>query len=742
MSAPRPYEAELLSPADELIEGFARKHRSRPYEARLQLLEAAASRLGGFRLEDFQTKFGVEPIAPLSELLQISSGVVERIKRLGMHPALALSALSREELSDSSRRTTGAYHTDFRLAVRLAQQASPKLKQGMKVIDPACGAGILLVALTLEACGPDRRKIGRWLSECVYAADLSPVSLRGCLLSLASLTGDLQVLIAMRLKWIVADSLVAPDAVWQECAPKGFDIVIGNPPWEKVKLTRHEYLKAQGHVRHYGAEVAGINHKAFAREKNGLADYARQLIERYPSLVDGEPDLYIAFTELFERLCKAGGTMAALVPAGLIRSQGTAAVQRRLLEGSDRVSISVIENRARFFSIDTRFKFLAIVCSKSLPDKRRRNPITLRHERGTPKGLEQFGVARIGRDSLVAVRQDMSLPEVRNNDEWRIFRKMVASGVAWNDMAWGWNAQFCREVDMTRERPKFRPKTDSTGLQLIEGRMVQQHRFGAKGHVRGSGRRALWKAFALGDAKLAPQFRVRIEDVPSAARERANQLRGGFCDITGQTNERSMMAALIPPGVVCGNKVPTVLFPEDTSEDRLIIWCSVMNSIPFDWMLRRIVTTTVNYFLLVSLPMPKLAKDGLPWRRIVSAAQTLRALDQGGGSDASLLRAGELRAEIDAEVAVAYGLALADLRTMMADFPLLDRGQPALEKEDRSTVTKDTFLATAARRMRGDPEPWASRAKHAYDLGARAYVPSEFAGVEEGGDEERRAYAG
>lgn len=741
MSAPRPYEAELLTDVDGIVETFARRHKKRDYEARLQLLEAAASRLGGFRLDAFHAQFSIGAIAPINELLQISAGVAERIKRSGMHPALALSALSRETLNDSSRRTTGAYHTDFRLAVRLAQLAAPRLKQGMKVIDPACGAGILLVALTIEACGPDRRKVARWLAESVYAADLSAVALRGCLLSLASLTSDVGVLAAMRSRWMTADSLLAPDSVWQERAPEGFDVVIGNPPWEKVKLTRHEYLKAQGQARHYGAAVAGINQQAFAREKSELADYARRLVERYPALIDGEPDLYVAFTELFERLCKPGGTMAALVPAGLIRSQGTESVRRRLFEGSDRVSISVIENRARFFSIDTRFKFLAIVCSKALPGARRSNPVTLLHERGTATGLERFGVARIGRDSLAAVRQDLSLPEVRSNDEWRIFRKMVAAGVSWNDAAWGWSAQFCREVDMTRERSKFRPKTDRCGLQLVEGRMVQQHRFGAKGHVSGSGRRALWKMFPLGNARIAPQFRVRVEDVPSTARDRTKQLRGGFCDITGQTNERSMMAAVIPPGVVCGNKVPTVLFPGDPSEERLHIWCSVMNSIPFDWMLRRIVTTTVNYFLLLSLPMPKLAKDGLPWRWIVSAAQKLKTLDQCGSSDDALLRAGELRAEIDAEVAVAYGLGLNDLRIMMVDFPLLDRGQPVLDQDERSTITRDTVLAAAARRMREDPEPWAERVKRGHALGARAYVPSEFAGIEEE-LEEMGAYGG
>jgi len=325
----------------------------------------------------------------------------------------------------------------------------------------------------------------------------------------------------------------------------------------------------------------------------------------------------------------------------------------------------------------------------------------------------------------------MSVPEVRSGGEWRLFQKLFAVGVRWDEGCWGWKPVLCREVDMTREYSRFRAGADRAGLQVIEGRMVQQHRFGAKGYSSGSGRRAVWKNFAFGNAQLAAQFRIRIEDVPLVARDRINQLRGGFCDITGQTNERSMMAALIPPGVVCGNKVPTILFPEDPSEDRLLVWCSVMNSFVFDWMLRRIVTTTVNYFLLLSLPMPKIAKDGLPWQRIVPAARKLRALDQEGssGSDKALLDAARLRAQIDAEVAVAYGLSLNDLKTVIADFPLLDRGQPRLDDETSSTVTRDLLMATAAKRMREDPEPWTLRAERALDLGARAYVPSEFASV-------------
>jgi len=125
--------------------------------------------------------------------------------------------------------------------------------------------------------------------------------------------------------------------------------------------------------------------------------------------------------------------MAILVPGGLIRSQGTEAMRRRLLDVSDQILISVIENRAKFFSIDTRFKFLAIACTKSKERNERRRPIKLLHEKGTLDGIEVVGNAAIGRKSLMTVRPDLSVPEVRSNDEWHVFHKMVEAGVAWTD---------------------------------------------------------------------------------------------------------------------------------------------------------------------------------------------------------------------------------------------------------------------------------------------------------------------
>lgn len=728
MSAPRPVEAEYLSPAEaELTRAVSGGHGLASFELRLQVLEATSARFGGFDLAAFHEAFGIKSKGSAAELLELAAPVASALERSPIHPALALSALAREALHEQDRKSTGAYHTDFRLATRLAQLAAPKLTHKSKVIDPASGAGILLAALTHAVCGMDRAKTAHWLAHGVCAADLSANSLRAALLALASFTDNVSALKAMRARWYCGDSLMADRKVWTAMTPDGFDAVIGNPPWEKVKLSRHEFLKSSGTKRHYGAQIHGLDEERFAQQRDEVANYSRRLLARYPDLGNGEPDLYIAFTDLFFDLCKGQGVVAALVPGGLIRSQGTHAMRQKIFDASQSVSLSIIDNRARFFAIDTRFKFLAVVLTKAGSEKSKREPITLLHERGIPTGLETTGSSTIGRAALAAVRDDLSLPEVRCSAEWKLFSKISEAGVSWEEPGCGWTPKFCREVDMTKDRPKFLSRAIPGALPLIEGRMVQAHRFGVKGYVSGTGRSALWAAYPVGGSRLSPQFWIHPSDIPRANQHRADALRVGFCDIAGQTNERSLMASLIPAGVVCGNKVPTILFPDDPSEERLLVWVSIANSFVFDWMLRRVLTTTVNYFLLQSLPMPNLTKNGLPWKKMAIAARELRALDSAGVTRETYERMAQLRGDIDAEVAVAYGLDLKDMELVLQDFPILDRGQIGLPGEPKSTITRDSVLAAMAKRTGSRNTVWSRRAVEARALGAKAYVPSELA---------------
>lgn len=726
MSRPHTVEEDLLRHCEAALRSITDKYQSDQYEARLQILEATASLVGGFSISEYFKTFKIGCVFNSRELKRHSAELLRCIETTGIPNPLALSALGREQIEYIKRRNTGSYHTDFRLAQRLAELALPAVTEGVRVIDPACGSGMLLAALTLAVCKSNKARLRSWLCDSVYAADLAPHALRVATACLACFTDDVQLLKDVRSRWIVHDSLVAELGAWQNLAPSGFDIVIANPPWEKVKLTRHEFLQGNGDKRHYGAEYEDVDKQLFESQLGVVESYAAQLVSRYDCLV-AEPDLYMAFLQLFLNIVRPGGRISALVPAGLIRSQRTEALRKLIVEKSASLTISVIENRARFFSIDTRFKFLAVTCDLSHHRRRSQTPIVLFHEMGFKDGLQVYGQARLPIGNLRKTRPDLSVPEVRSEREWRLFRDMTFRGVSWETgHSESWRPHIVREVDMTKGKRYFSTSPKLGDIAVVEGRMVQQHRFGAKTYVSGTGRRAIWRNNALGSSEIAPQFWIDPKELSAKVRDRIKTVRAGFCDITGQTNERSMMAALVPPGVVCGNKVPTISFPDDSSSERLLLWTALVNSLPFDWLMRRVVTTTVNYFVLLSLPLPPVGKETLPGRHLISAAAQLRFLNSKTQTFEDSWVAAELRARIDTAVLVSYGLDADDMELMLNDFPLLDRGQPPLPNEAQSTVTRDLLLLNCRRRTGRPVRDAASRVTHARALGAIPYVPSEI----------------
>jgi predicted nucleic acid-binding protein len=717
VSPPQPFARQLLAPAEEILDAFAGDDHLK----RLDVLEGAAAVLGGVSLQILRAT-DAEPRA-LSSDEALFAGDLVRVALLALPapPALMLASLAQPPMTAADRRRAGAYYTDFRLARFLVERLPRDLRPTDTVLDPASGTGILLAATALRFAG-NQRELDQFIAESVSAADLSGPALRGVKLALASLTADDAAVEALSKRLRRVDSLEAGPAVWEDVAPRGFRAVVGNPPWEKLKLSRHEHLTANGIERHYGADYADADLDDLAEARRRMRAYVAEMSAIYDREGRGEADLYRLFLALAMRLAAPDGQLAMLVPAGLIRSQGTEPLRRDLLDRAGTLRISVLENKARFFGIDSRFKFLAL--HALLEREGRQSVLLLDHAAGDEDGVTVTSSAKLGRAQLRRLRPDMTVPEVRSGAEWRLFRRMAKAGAP---LAAQWPLEFARELDMTNDRELLRRDPEPRALPLIEGRMIHQFRSAHKAYVSGTGRGARWRVTDPSEELLVPQFWVDPERLSAKARERTEIERVGFCDISGQTNERTMLAARIPAGAVCGNKVPTVTFSSHPAPDRAArLWLAVVNSFAFDWLLRRLVTTTVNYFVLRSVPVPPLPSDSPEARRLIDLVHSVEEVDRAEQSR-PLMQIAAWRAEIDALVMRSYGLSPADAHLVLDDFPLLDRGQTPLPGEARSTVTRDLALDAFARlEDLEDGEP-GERLATARALGAEAYVPAQAA---------------
>lgn len=681
-------------------------------DARLDILELVSNKIGGWDNKRFRTSDRIIDLSHNAKATDYVKSIVKQIQDVEIPDAFAVSALSREVLPKSQQRKTGAYYTDWRLATLLAQSAISGRRPEGPWIDPACGSGTLLVAATLQVSpGESRDSVIR---NDLAGADLSPNALRGALLSIGCLTSNTEALESFSKHLYCQDSLQARE-MWRRVVSQGAGLIIGNPPWEKLKLSRHEYAMQNGESRNYG-ETFTAALPNIERDKADLLDYIQSVANGTALQGKGEHDLYKLFLELGLGLTSSQGTLALILPAGLFRAKGTEELRRAVLTTAKQVTVLVSENRPAYFAIDSRFKFVLLIArmDKNLPEE-----LTLKVANRTG----EYGPSPVVTDlaELELIRPDLSLPEVRSSQEWELYKKLATRGVKIGDKQGPWHPNYCREIDMTSDRATFITHRAPDAIPLIEGRHIGQYRSRAKLYLGGEGRAASWQPQPINQSRLQPHWYVRASEIKRTALERSIVSRIGFCDITGQTNERTFIAARIPAGVVCGNKVPTLDFGIDSgfTED---LFLALANSVVVDWMIRRVITTTANFFLLNGLHLPNIDLKSTEAKELVSLARALTQAE--GKKETDLQRLGILRARIDAIVANIWGLSNNELELVISDFPLLDRGQPTLPGESRSTVTADLILAEFSNITHSNHAS-IERSVQYRRIGAAAYVPAQ-----------------
>ena len=165
---------------------------------------------------------------------------------------------------------------------------------------------------------------------------------------------------------------------WQESRPQGgFDAVIGNPPWDRIKLQEVEWFatrdlelalaptaaarrKGIQQLRDQGAPLAAEFDAAKAQSES-LSQMVRSGGD-YPLLSGGDINLYSLFVERSMSLIKPDGFVGLLTPSGIYADK-TAARFFQSVSTNGRVGgLFDFENRKVFFKdVHASFKFCALI---------------------------------------------------------------------------------------------------------------------------------------------------------------------------------------------------------------------------------------------------------------------------------------------------------------------------------------------------------------------------------------------
>ncbi len=177
----------------------------------------------------------------------------------------------------------------------------------------------------------------------------------------------------------------------------GFDAVVGNPPWDKIKPAKRDFYSP------FSEEVAGTQGASLNRlimkleeEKPELEDgwrhyedtlkrivaflstsgfYEHQVTKVNGKKTGGDPDLFRYFVERASQCATDGGRVGYLVPCTLWQAESTTALRRMLFGAYTMESLYTFENYRKWaFNIDSRFKFTALVFNKVRPPKNHEFP--------------------------------------------------------------------------------------------------------------------------------------------------------------------------------------------------------------------------------------------------------------------------------------------------------------------------------------------------------------------------------
>lgn len=642
-----------------------------------------------------------------------------------------------------AQKNAGVYFTPPDLAAWIASvalheqlaQTNPTSALALRICDPAAGSGSFLIPAVrilvehIRACCTKEADTAKAL-RCVYGIDADPlaVALIRVLLCLEAETGpgtDAYTIVERNI--VCGDSLLggipfadksrSNGSPWESTFPEvhaagGFDVVLGNPPWGTIKPAQREFVADHGSSGRYLHGHALTTHIAesesdlsiaWASHRQNIVDYAATLKNEcgYRLQGTGDADLYRYFLERAIDLTAPKGTLAFIVPSAISRAEGARFMRNALLTSGTVEILYDFVNTARVFDIHPMFRFSVLIWRKGAQQGIQSARFGLR---SVEEAREQRKPVRMSLGFLREVSGSrLSVPDVRSSQETKLFRKLHRSARPLGERQGDWNVKFRREIDMTNDSRHFVNIHDAqqqgavlnldTGqwvhpdlgllMPVIEGRMVHQFDSMAKAYVSGAGRSAQWSALAGTEKRVAPQFLISNEAPP--LKGTGHQTRAGFCDVTGHANERSVLASVIDGPAACGNKVPTVEFDSD-DPDLPYIWVAIANSFVIDWLVRRRVSTSMNFFVWEQIPFPRITPDSMIGREVASLARQVISLN----STESHIDRAIARARIDALVGHQFELSTEDFALIFDDFPLLDRRNHSQAGKD---VTRDLVLS-------------------------------------------------
>jgi len=401
---------------------------------------------------------------------------------------------------------------------------------------------------------------------------------------------------------------------------QGFDVVLGNPPWERVKLQEKEFFAARDEdianapnaskrkklIRELKQNNPAL-HDAFMEEKR-LSEATSLFLRdsgKFPLCGVGDINTYTVFAELNRILISGKGRVGCIVPSGIATDHTTRFFFQDLVEKKALVSLYDFENRKGIFEgVHRSYKFCLLTTTGE----------------AAPKQEAEFAFFALGTEDLkdpekrfTLSKEDIELinPNTKTCPIFRSARdaeltkyiyRRVPVLINENDKENGnpWGISFMRMFDMSNDSNLFRTreeleeagwtlegniftKGDRKYLPLYEAKMIHHynHRFGDYADLpEGSKSTQLPEVPVerLQDPNYEPLPRYWVPEEEVEERlKKAGWEHGWVLTyrwVARSTDARTLIVSVVPR-VGFGNSIPVILL--NSSYNPLLPQCFAAN---------------------------------------------------------------------------------------------------------------------------------------------------------------------
>ncbi|MDT3682123.1 MAG: N-6 DNA methylase [Truepera sp.] len=510
----------------------------------------------------------------------------------------------------------------------------------------------------------------------------------------------------------------------------GFDVVLGNPPWERVKLQEKEWFAARDpaianarNASERGRLIRALTqsdpslHAAFLEDKRraeGESHYARNS-GRYPLTGRGDINTYPLFAELGRSVQSTRGRLGMVLPTGIATDDTTKYFFQNLIDERALVRIFDFENKRRIFpAVAPPQKFCLITLTgagnpvteselaffmlsvEEVQDSEKRFVLTPEEIRLLNPNTGTCPVFRARRDANITKdiyrRVPVLVNELSGENPWGVsFMRMFDMA---NDSGYFRTLEELEAEGYALQGNRFAREGNEELLPLYEAKMFHQynHRYGTFEGIPPEKRFGVKPqtqritADSLCDPALAPLPRYWVERQEVERVVRHDWWKAlVFRDIVNvNTNRRTAIFTALPRAAA--NHVVQFLIVEETQVPLAALLAN-LNSLVFDYVTRqKLGGSHLSYFIVRQLPALPPSSYGshdldfvIP--RVLELSFTSWDLEgfakaHGYGGPPFILneeRRLTILAELDAYFFLRYGLNKTEVEHVLDAFPILRR---------------------------------------------------------------------